>query len=191
MSVVFITHNTPSGPYLCLYLILSKYFKPLSAQEFGSEIHSWGITRKRTEQLSFLHWTLLLDLIYVPTIYYQIISNSLGIMACTRFWLQGDNYMKKKVRVVSFAPDTPTGPPLHPYQILSKYFKKQGSKLNAKILCRPEVDFAFSGHNYMINKVRVVSLTCDTPSVSYVCLYQISSKYFKPLRSYGVHKYLD
>ena len=30
---------------------------------------------------------------------------------------QGDKYITKKVRVVSLACDTSTGPPLHPYQI--------------------------------------------------------------------------
>ena len=33
----------------------------------------------------------------------------------------------KTVRVVSFACDTPTGPPLHSYQILSKYVKRYQS----------------------------------------------------------------
>ena len=37
------------------------------------------------------------------------------------FGFKGDNYIVKTVRVVSFARDTPTGPPLHSYQILSKY----------------------------------------------------------------------
>ena len=32
-----------------------------------------------------------------------------------------------KVRVVSLARDMPTGPPLHPYQILSNYLKQYGS----------------------------------------------------------------
>ena len=59
-----------------------------SAQEFGLEIHSGEITRKRTEQeLPFFHATLLLELNYVPTIFYQITSNSTGVMACTRFLL--------------------------------------------------------------------------------------------------------
>ena len=55
---------------------------------------------------------------------YQILSNYLkhtGVMACTRFWLQGDNYIRKTVRVVSLAQDTPTGFPLHSYQTLPKY----------------------------------------------------------------------
>ena len=48
-------------------------------------------------------------------------------MECTRFWLQGDYIMKKKVRVVSLACDMPTGPPLNLYQILSYYLKQYGS----------------------------------------------------------------
>ena len=35
--------------------------------------------------------------------------------------------MEMKVRVVSLACDTPTGPPLHLYQILSYYLKQYGS----------------------------------------------------------------
>ena len=68
----FIALNTPTGPYLCLYKILSKYFKPLSAQEFGSESYSVECTRKRTKQeLSFLHVTLPLDLIYIPPVQFS------------------------------------------------------------------------------------------------------------------------
>ena len=92
VRVVSLTRNMPTGSYLCLYQILPKYFKPLwsYAQEFGLEIHSGEITwKKNIKILSFLHVTLLTDLIYVPTKYYQIISNSMGVMACTRFWFQG------------------------------------------------------------------------------------------------------
>ena len=66
----------PTGPYLCLYKLLSNYFKPLSkkslsAQEFGLEIYSVECTRKRSKlELSFLHVTFLLDLIYVPPKYF-------------------------------------------------------------------------------------------------------------------------
>ena len=50
--------------------------KLLCAQEFGLEIYSAEITRKRTKQeLSFLHVTLLL------------LSNSQQY-TCTRFWYQ-------------------------------------------------------------------------------------------------------
>ena len=34
------------------------------------------------------------------------------------FCFRGDKYITNKVRVVSLARDRPTGPPLHPYQIL-------------------------------------------------------------------------
>ena len=37
------------------------------------------------------------------------------------FGFRGDDYTAKKVSIVSLACDTPTGPPLHSYQILSKY----------------------------------------------------------------------
>ena len=57
------------------------------AQEFGLEIRLGQIATE--QELSFLHVTLLLDLIYVPTKYYHIISSSIGVMACTRFRLQG------------------------------------------------------------------------------------------------------
>ena len=60
-------------------------------------------------------------LLFIPIKYYQIISNSMGVMACTRYGFRGDNYMMKIVRVVSLARDTPTGSPLYSYQILSKY----------------------------------------------------------------------
>ena len=137
----------PTGPYLCLYQILSKYFKThtqefsleihsgevtrkqpqqrlsllhatrllvliytctniikifqsikksWSAQEFGLEIYSVEYTRKRTKQeLSFLHVTLLLDRIYVPPKYYQIIAGSMGVIACTILQMQGRLHNKE------------------------------------------------------------------------------------------------
>ena len=76
-----------SPPNIKIFQVIKKLW---SAQEFGLDIHSGEITRNRTEQeLSFFHATILLALIYVPTIYYQIISNRMGVMACTRFLLQG------------------------------------------------------------------------------------------------------
>ena len=41
-----------------------------------------------------------------------------------------------------------------------------------------------------MKKVRIVSLAYDNSSGPYLCIYQILSKYFKLLRSYGVHKNL-
>ena len=58
--------------------------KLLSAREFGLEIRSGEITRK--EQELHLYVILLHDLIYVPTQCFQI-SNSMGVLTCTRFRL--------------------------------------------------------------------------------------------------------
>ena len=43
------------------------------------------------------------------------------------FCSRGDDYITNKVRVVYLARDMPTGPPFHPYQILSNYLKQYGS----------------------------------------------------------------
>ena len=37
-----------------------------------------------------------------------------------KFYIRGDKYITKKVRVVSLAHDTPNGLSLHPYQILKQ-----------------------------------------------------------------------
>ena len=50
--------------------------------------------------------------------------------------------------------------------------------------------FRFRGDKYIMQKVRVVSLAQNMPTSPYLCLYQILSKYFKPLRSGEVHKNL-
>ena len=56
------------------------------------------------------------------------------------FGFRGDNYItKKKLRVVSLACDTPTGPPLHFYQILLYYLKQCGSYGLHKILASGEI----------------------------------------------------
>ena len=52
---------------------------------------------------------------------------------------RGDNYIIKKLRVVSLARDMPTGPPLHPYKILSNYLKQYGSYGQHKILALGEI----------------------------------------------------
>ena len=75
-------HNMPTGPYLCLYQILSKYFKP-HTQRFSSEIHSGEVTRKQPQQrLSLLHVTHLLFDTNASTKYYQNMSKSMKVMEC-------------------------------------------------------------------------------------------------------------
>ena len=52
---------------------------------------------------------------------YQISSYGAHKDVSTDSCFREDNYIMKKVRVVSLACDMPTGFPLHPYQILSNY----------------------------------------------------------------------
>ena len=90
-------------------------------------------------------------------------------MACTRFLLQGRQLHNEKVRVVSFACGMPTGPPLHPYQILS----------NSQTLWDlwPAHDFGFRGDNYTMKTVRVVILARHIPTGPLLHFYQKLSKY--------------
>ena len=53
------------------------------------------------------------------------------------FCFRRDNYKSKQVRVVSL--DTPTGPSLYPYQILSNYLKQYGSYSLHKILASGKI----------------------------------------------------
>ena len=73
-------HDMPTGPYLCLYQILSKYFKP-HTQGFSLEIHSGEVTRKQPQQrLSLLHVTHLLFDTNASTKYYQNMSKGIKAM---------------------------------------------------------------------------------------------------------------
>ena len=85
------------------------------------------------------YWSLL----FIPTKYYQIISNSMGFMACTRFRIQEKNYITKKVRDVTLARNIPN--------IIKICLRV--SKL------WPAQDFHFRRDNYTKNKMRAVSLT--------------------------------
>ena len=72
-------YNMPTGPYLCLYQILSKYFKP-HTQRFNLEIHS-GVTRKQPQQrLSLLPVTHLLFDTNASTKYYQNMSKGIKVV---------------------------------------------------------------------------------------------------------------
>ena len=64
-----------------------------------------------------------------------------------------------------------------PNGIMDGFFKKVNQKLKL-------------GRKNVTKEVRVASLARDTPTSPYLCLYQILSKYFKPLRSYKVYKNL-
>ena len=84
------------------------------------------------------------------------------------------------MRVVSLARDTPTGPPLHPYQI-SNYLKQYGIYGLHKTL-------ASGGDDYIMKTMRVVSLACDAPTGPPLHSYQILSKYVQGYRSCEAQK---
>ena len=79
MVKVRVEHNMPPGPYLCLYQILSKYFKP-HTQGFILENHSGEVTRKQPQQrLSLLHVKHLLFDTSAST-KYQNMSKGIKVM---------------------------------------------------------------------------------------------------------------
>ena len=73
--------------------------------------------------------------------------------------------MKKKVRVISLACNTPTGPPSLPNIIILSQTLWE---------LWPAQDSGFTGDNYIRKKVRVVSLACDMPPLHF---YHTLSKY--------------
>ena len=70
------------------------------------------------------------------------------------------------------------------------YFKEQIFEKPVQNSILVAQAFGFRGDKYVTKKIRVISLTQDMYTGPYLCLYQILSKYFKPLRSYEVHKNL-
>ena len=92
--------------------------------------------------------------LYVPTQYFQIISNSMGVMACKDFGFRGHKYITKKVRGVSLARDMPIGLPniTKIFQTLRKLWHIQEFGL---VICSGEI-------TRKKNKARVVLPTCDT-----------------------------
>ena len=119
----------PTVPPLHPYQILSNHLKQYAS--YG--LHKIVASRNNEKsELSLLHVTCLLVLLFIST---NIIKICLKVYrsyqarkdASTDFFFRGGNYIMKKVRVVSLAWDTPTGPPLHSYQILWNYLKQYGS----------------------------------------------------------------
>ena len=76
-----------------------------------------------------LAWESLLGLLFIPTKYYQIISNSMGVMACPRVRHQG-RYVRNGEGESTLEHDMPTG---CLYQTLTKYFKPHTQKFGLEI----------------------------------------------------------
>ena len=137
-----------------------------SAQEFGWEIHSGEITRIRMEQkFSFLHANFLLDMIYIPTIYYQIISYSMGAMASTRFLLPGRRKWELSLLHATCL--------LVLFFIPTKYYQIISNSIGVMACTR----FRLQGR-YLHNKdSKNCLLACDTPSGPPLNSYLISTIY--------------
>ena len=114
---------------------------------------------------------------------YQILSNylnSMGVLACTRFRIQG-------IELYNEDSESCYSRKQHTYWPYSSFLPNI-----IKICLRvsklwPAQDFRFRGDNYTRNKVRVVSLTRDT-TTGPLHPYQILSNYLKQYGSYGLHK---
>ena len=65
---------------------------------------------------------------FVPTII-KLYQTLWELWPAQDFGFRGDKCIKKKVRVVFLARDTPSGPYLYLYQMLSNYFKPLTLKL--------------------------------------------------------------
>ena len=115
----------PTGPPLHPYQILSNFLK-----QYGSFVcvevlrpsqpngvmssmvslpnHTFTGQAKSSKRLTSIVHILSLEIVW-------------ELWPAQDFGFRGDNYITKTVRVVSLAHDMPIGPPLHSYQILSKY----------------------------------------------------------------------
>ena len=80
-------HDMPTSPYLCLYQIWSKYFKP-HTQGFSLGNHSGEVTRKQPQQSLSCMWHTYCS---IPMPLPNIIKICLRVSKLwnARFWLQG------------------------------------------------------------------------------------------------------
>ena len=113
LRVVSLACDIPTGSLLHLNQIVSYYLKQY--ENYGQhKISASGetTTLRRKWVLCLLHRTRILVLLFISTKHYQNMSKGIKVMERTRFWPRGENYITKKVRVVSPAQDMPTGLPL-------------------------------------------------------------------------------
>ena len=98
MRVVSLACDMPTGPPLHFYKTLSRYVLGYLSYGVHKILASEEITtlRRRKWELSLLHVTCLPVLLLISTKYYNTISNSMGVMACPRFLLQGRQLHNKE-----------------------------------------------------------------------------------------------
>ena len=118
-------------------------------------------------------------LLLISTKYYHIISNSMGVMACTRFLLRG-RQLHNEESCLSFTQHAYWSSSLSLPNII---------KLSQTVWeLWPAQDFGFRGYNYITKTVRVVTLACNIPTGPLRHFYDILSKYVLGYQSYGLHK---
>ena len=151
------------------------------AQDFGFRGDNY-ITKK---ELSVLHVTYLLVFHFIPTKYYILSQTVWELWPAQDFGFSGGNYTTKKVRLVSCTGHAYWSSSLFLpiiikiYLRVSKLWSAQGYVYR----------FCFRGDNYIMKKVRVVSLARNKPSGPSLHPYQIPN-YLKQYGSYGLHKTL-
>ena len=109
-------------------------------------------------------------LLVLPTEYYQIISNSMGVMACTRSWLKGRWLHNEESESCLFCTR-------HAYWFSSLFLPNIIKKcLRVSKFWRTQgciSDIYFREDNYMTKKARVVSLVRNTTTGPPLYPYQI------------------
>ena len=93
------------------------------AQKFGLEIHLRVVTKKQPVSVVILAWDTPTWPDICPTKYYQITSNSMVVMACTRFQLQETLMHDKESEELSLMQVTC----LLVLHFIPKYFKYQNT----------------------------------------------------------------
>ena len=103
----------------------------------------------------------------------------MGVMACTRFQLQGRLHKEESESCLSCMGHASSSFLPNIIKICLRVSKLWSAQ-----------DFGFSEGNYVMKKVRVVSLACDTPTGPPLHFYKALSKYVLGYQNYGVHKIL-
>ena len=129
VRVISLALDTPPGPPLQSYQILSKYVE--GYQSHGAHNDEYNFCFRGDNELSenclsctrHAYWS---SSSFLPNIL-KLSQTVWELWPAQDFGVRGDDYITKTVRVVSLARDTPTGPPLHSYQIYSNYLRQYGS----------------------------------------------------------------
>ena len=172
MRVVSLVHDTPTGPSLHPYQILSNYLKQYGSYSLHKILAVRGvnyITKKvRVVYCTRLAYWSSSSFLRNTTKICLRVSKLWSLQGCVyNFCFWGDNYIMNKVKVLSCT--------RHTYWSSSSSLPNIISQRVWELW--PAQDFGFRGDNYITKIVRVVSLACSTPSGPSPYSYQILSNY--------------